>query len=60
MMKIQTHGREVQREDFADGSALVTFEDGSVLILESKLAKPSVLREGRPVNYNDPPPPVKE
>ncbi len=49
-MKIQTHQREVQREDFAGGSALVTIGDGSVLLLETKLAKPAVLREGRPVN----------
>jgi len=28
-----------------------------MLILESALAKPAVLREGRRVNYNEPPPP---
>ena len=38
-------------------SALVTYPDGSLLILEGKLSKGAVLREPRPVNYNDPPPP---
>jgi hypothetical protein len=46
-----------RRKRFADGSALVTYRDGSVLILESKLATESALRESQPVNYNDPPPP---
>ena len=49
--------KEVHREQFRDGSALVTYEDGSMLIVESNLAKDAVLREGRSVNYNDPPPP---
>ena len=49
--------KEVRREQFPDGSALVTYQDGSMLILESNLAKDAVLRETRPVNYNDPPPP---
>jgi len=48
---------EGTREEFPDGSALVTYPDGSVLILESELAKVSGLRDGSPVNYNDPPPP---
>lgn len=51
---------EASREEFADGSALVTYPDGSVLILESELAKAAVMGEGRPVNYNDPPPPPPE
>ena len=42
-----------RRKRFADGSALVTYRHGSVLILESKLAKESALRESQPVNYND-------
>ncbi len=48
---------EARREQFADGSALATYRDGSMLILESDLARESLLRESRPVNYNDPPPP---
>jgi hypothetical protein len=47
---------ETTREEFPDGSALVTYQDGSVLILESKLAKGCALREGRRANYNDPAP----
>ena len=47
---------EVKREEFADGSALLTYSDGSQLILESNLAKQAVAREGRAVNYNEPPP----
>src|ERR1035441_8799716 len=37
--------KEVRREQFRDGSALVTYEDGSMLILESNLAKEAVGRE---------------
>ena len=48
--------QEGTREDFADGSSMVTYPDGSFLIIETGLAKHSVLRETRPVNYNDPPP----
>jgi len=48
---------KVMREQFPDGSALITYPDGSVLILESDLAKEAVWHESRPVNYNDPPPP---
>ena len=48
--------QELRREQFSDGSAIVTYADGSALIMESKLARTSVMREGRPVNYNDPPP----
>ena len=40
-----------------DGSAVVTYADGSMLILESALAKPGVLCEGKPVDYNEPAPP---
>jgi hypothetical protein len=47
---------EGTREDFPDGSALVTYPDGSVLVLENALAKVSVLRAGRRVKYSDPPP----
>lgn len=56
-MSYQDNNREVKREEFADGSALVTYPDGSMLIVESKLARESVFQESRPVNYNDPPPP---
>lgn len=50
-----------QREEFPDGSALVTYPDGSQLILESSLARASVVGERQAVNYGDPapPPPVK-
>jgi hypothetical protein len=54
----QDNEQEVKREEFADGSALVTHHDGSMLIVESKLARESVFRESRPVNYDDPPPPT--
>lgn len=47
----------IQREEFLDGSALVTYPDGSQLILESSLARVSILGERRAVNYGDPPPP---
>jgi hypothetical protein len=46
-----------RREQFPDGSALVTYADGTMLIVESTLAKATPLREGRPVNYHEPPPP---
>jgi hypothetical protein len=45
---------EANREDFADGSAVVTYEDGSQLILESNLAKSGTLRQS-PVNYKKAP-----
>ena len=52
---------EATREQFPDGSALITYPDGGMLILESDLAKESVGRESSPVNYTDPaPPPVAE
>jgi hypothetical protein len=47
----------VRREQFADGSALVTYPDGSVSILETELSSESVLLETGLVNYNKPPPP---
>jgi|WetSurMetagenome_2_1015567.scaffolds.fasta_scaffold1676906_1 hypothetical protein len=49
--------KEARREGFQDGSVLVTYPDGSMLILESDLAKDAVLGEPCPSNYNDPPPP---
>ena len=52
---------KLMREQFPDGSALITYPDGSMLILESDLAKELVWHESRPVNYNDPlPPPAGE
>ena len=57
-MKVENGESEAAREEFPDGSALVTYQDGSRLIVESKLGKESVLRESRPVNYGDPPPPA--
>ena len=45
------------REEFPDGSALVTYQDGSQMIVETKLAKAQALGDGRPLTYNDPPPP---
>jgi hypothetical protein len=41
---------EANREDFPDGSAIITYEDGSQLILESNLAKSSSVRQP-PLNY---------
>jgi len=38
-VKTQPKKQAVRREQFADGSALVTFSNGSVLILESNLAE---------------------
>ncbi len=35
---------EASREQFADGSALVTYPDGSMLILESDLARVGATR----------------
>jgi len=46
-----------RRQRFADGSALVTFPDGSMLILESKLSKSMALRQNFLANYDEPPPP---
>ncbi len=40
-----------KREEFADGSALFTFPDGTVAIIESVLAQASELRESGPVTY---------
>ena len=56
-MSEQPDRTEVKREEFADGSALVACQDGSQLILESKLARQVALRERREVNYGSPPPP---
>jgi hypothetical protein len=47
----------VRREQFADGSELVTYPDGSMSILETELSRESVLLEAGLVNYNEPPPP---
>ncbi|MGD1090171.1 MAG: hypothetical protein ABR955_15815 [Verrucomicrobiota bacterium] len=44
-----------RRKRFADGSAVVTYPDGSRLILESALAKSAVLCEGGPVSYSQSP-----
>ena len=38
---------EASREQFADGSALVTYPNGNVLILESNLARESAVAETR-------------
>lgn len=56
-MSQSEHKPEATRVTFPDGSALVTYPDGSLLIVESNLAQAAALREGGPVNYNDPPPP---
>lgn len=53
-VKADSNRQQVLREQFQDGSALVTNQNGSVLILESNLAKTTTLREGKPVNYNEP------
>ena len=59
-MNTQPNRQEAKREEFPDGSALVTYQDGSILLVESNLAKESVLRDTRPVNYSDPPPPPRD
>jgi hypothetical protein len=56
-MREQGKTQETRREEFRDGSAVLTYPDGSVAIIESRLAKESVLRDTRPVNYNAPAPP---
>ena len=55
--KCREGSAEPRREEFADGSALVTYPDGTMLIVESALARVAVFREGTPVNYNDSPTP---
>jgi hypothetical protein len=59
-MSNQGNRKEASREQFTDGSALVTYQDGSVLLLESSLAKVSNLQETRSITYNDPPPAARE
>ena len=54
-MKTKRKKPAARRENFSDGSAVVTYPDGSMLILESDLAKPGVLCEGRPVSYSKTP-----
>ena len=49
--------RDAKREEFADGSALVTYADGGMLIVETDLCRDAVLQDSRAVSYNDPPPP---
>jgi hypothetical protein len=56
-LKKRQNSQEAKREEFPDGSALIIYEDGSVLILDSDLARDAVLRESRIVSYNEPPPP---
>ncbi len=59
-MNSNANRSEAQREEFPDGSAIVTYVDGSMLIVESKSAKATVLSESRSVTYDDPPPPPRE
>jgi len=56
-MKQKPQRKEIKREDFADGSSLVTYHDGSVLIVESKLARSAALGETHSAHYDEPPPP---
>jgi hypothetical protein len=44
------------REEFLDGSAMLTYPDGSQVILESDLAKSVVGKQGCKTSYNAPPP----
>ena len=48
--------QEATREEFADGSAVVTYPGAAMLIVESNLSKATVVREAHSVNYNDPAP----
>jgi hypothetical protein len=60
MNPAQSKRNESTREEFPDGSALVTYADGSMLIVESDLATITALRESGSFNYNDSlPPPSK-
>jgi hypothetical protein len=43
-----------RRKQFPDGSAIITYSGGTQAILETKLAKPSALREAKPANYRTP------
>jgi hypothetical protein len=45
---------EARREEFADGSALVTYRDDGMSILESALAKTALFGEAGLGNYNEP------
>jgi hypothetical protein len=46
----QPNGKETNRKQFAHGSALGTYQSGSVLLLESNLARVSEFRETAPKN----------
>ena len=51
-MKAKTH-------QFKDGSSLEILENGTYILRETKTAMPvSLAQESKPVNYNDPPPPL--
>jgi hypothetical protein len=52
--KYQRRKARPRQVRFADGSAIVEQPDGSVLILESALAKPVVLSDAKPVTYRKP------
>jgi hypothetical protein len=60
--KSRSHNPETEREEFADGSAIVTYRNGTMVILESNLAKLTALsvREGQSVSYNEPAPKPKK
>jgi hypothetical protein len=55
MYRDQHHPRNARprRVEFADGSAVVTYPDGSKVILESTLAKSTVLSEGPSIRYRN-------
>ena len=40
-----------RRKQFADGSAIITYPDGTRAILECSLAKPAALHQENAVNY---------
>jgi hypothetical protein len=46
----RSHGREVRRERFSDGSEIVEFESGTMLVIESNLAKHALGKE-QPTSY---------
>jgi hypothetical protein len=48
---------ETKREEFPDGSAIITYADGTMVILETRHARETSLRGSHPADYGDPPPP---
>src|ERR1051325_2122173 len=54
-MKQPAQGKDIEREEFADRSSLIAYRAGSMLIVESKLARGSSFGENASVRYDEPP-----